>query len=416
MKILSAIKILSGLVILFSLASPVFAQNRQKIQKQFDAWAKSDLWPEANNRGISAKTFNRAIIGLELQLKLPDLVIPGAKLPKKRAQSQSEFRGPAAYFSEGNLKSQARTGRVLLRKWSKTLKKIEKRYGVPGGILIAIWGRESAFGNAKIPYSAIQVLATKAFMSTRKELFREELLSALIIVQRDRLNGSELKGSWAGALGQPQFMPSSFLKYAVDFDGDGKKDIWNSVPDTLASMANYLSQNGWSPKRRWGFEVRIPGHISCAMEGPDRARKTGEWEKDGIRRITGKPFPASRTLNKTMMLVPAGRFGPHFIVTDNFYVIKKYNNSDLYALFVGNLADRISLGAGPFKTSWQKQPKMLRSQIARMQRKLEKQGYDVGGADGLPGFRTRRSIGEWQIGEGRKSTCFPDLKLIRELK
>jgi len=404
------------LALSFFLVPSVSAQNRSKLQAQFDTWTKNDLWSEAKARGISAKTFDQALNGLELHLKLPDLVMPGAKPKKKRTQSQAEFRSPAAYFSENNLKSQAKTGRTLFRKWSKTLKQIEKRYGVPGRFLIAIWGRESAFGRAKIPYSAIQVLATKAFMSTRKDLFREELLSALIIIQRDHLNKNTLKGSWAGALGQPQFMPSSFLKYAVDFDGDGKKDIWNSVPDTLASMANYLSQNGWSSRNDWGFEVRIPAALSCAMEGPDRARKIGEWENDGIRRTTGKPFPDARALNKTMMLVPAGRQGPHFIVTENFYVIKKYNNSDLYALFVGNLADRIEFGAARFNTNWQEQPKMLRSQIARMQRKLQKLGYDVGGADGLPGFRTRRSIGEWQIGEGRKSTCFPDLELIGELK
>ena len=385
----------------------VHAQDRVKVQRMFDKWINSSLWPQAKQDGISKPVFKRAFANISLQWKLPDLVPPGSKPPRKRAQSQAEFRGPSAYFSEKNLQSQARTGRQLYNKWRKTLKKIERRYGVPGHFLIAIWGRESAFGRAKIPHSAIRVLATKAFMSTRKELFRKELLSALLILQKGGVKAGNLKGSWAGALGQPQFMPSSFIKYAVDFDGDGKKDIWNSVPDTLASMANYLSKKGWRSGRDWGFEVRIPGKLSCAQEGADRARLVSKWKGLGVKRISGKPFPATEFSKPAMMMVPAGRNGPHFIVTENFYAIKHYNNSDLYALYIGNLADRIAYNGGAFKTGWQPQPRMLRSQIAKMQRALEKLGYDVGGADGLPGYKTRRSIGDWQIKAGSVSTCFP---------
>ncbi len=409
---------LIALSLLIFLVQLTESQARQdiKLQQQFEKWLKSDLWPEAKANGISAQNFNASFRGVKLQLKLPDLVVPGKKPPKKRAQSQAEFRGPAPYFNENNLQSQARTGRKLYVKWKNTLKKIEKKYGVPGRFLIAIWGRESAFGGAKIPYSAIRVLATKAFMSTRKQLFRSEVLAALQIIQRGNASNSQLKGSWAGALGQPQFMPTSYLKYAVDFDRDGKIDIWNSVPDTLASMANYLAKNGWEKGRDWGYEVRIPHNVSCAQEGPDRAKKISTWRKYGIKRVGGKPFPPKERKLQAMMMVPAGRVGPHFIVTGNFYSIKKYNNSDLYALFVGNLADRIAYGAGQFKTSWSPQPKMLRSQIAKMQRGLEKRGYDVGGADGLPGFKTRRSVGEWQIKAGRKSTCFPNPDLIKAIR
>lgn len=409
--------LLSLLLLMIAMAwSPAGAVNKASIQKQFEKWVKVDLWPEAKSQGISRPVFNKALKGVNLQWKLPDLVTPGTRPPKKRAQSQAEFRGPSAYFSEKSMRAQAKAGRALHKKWAKTIGQIEKTYGVPGRFLIAIWGRESAFGRAKIPHSAIRVLATKAFMSTRKQLFRVELLSALMIVQQGHTSAGKLKGSWAGALGQPQFMPSSFLKYAIDFDRDGRKDIWNSVPDTLASMANYLSKKGWNKNRDWGYEVRIPNALSCASEGSDRAQKITRWQAKGIKRVSGKAFPKAERSKAAMMLVPAGRKGPHFLVTSNFYVIKEYNNSDLYALFVGNLADRIAYGAGAFKTAWSKQPKMLRSQIAQMQRRLEKLGYDVGGADGLPGFRTRRSIGEWQISSGVKSTCFPDPALIKKLK
>ncbi len=403
-------------IAVFALTNSGSAQSHAKVQKQFEAWVKSNLWQDAKAQGISKSVFNKTFKGVQLNWKLPDLVIPGRSAPKKRKQSQAEFRGPAKYFSENNLVSQAKIGRALYKKWGKTLKAIEKKYGVPGRFLIAIWGRESGFGSAKIPYSAIQVLATKAFMSTRKPLFRKELLAALEIIQNHKVKSGSLKGSWAGALGQPQFMPSSYLEYAVDFDGNGKADIWKSTPDTLASIANYLSQKGWQRGRDWGFEVNIPKQVSCAQEGPDRAKLVSKWRAKGIKRVSGKSFPTAEIAKKAMMMVPAGRAGPHFIVTSNFYVIKEYNNSDLYALFVGNLADRIAYGAGAFKTRWQKQPKMLRSQIAKMQRVLEKKGYDVGGADGLPGFRTRRSIGEWQIKAGRLSTCFPDLKLIKAIR
>lgn len=392
------------------------AQNKAKVERLFNSWLQSELWPKAKSQGVSKRVFDAAFSKVSLQWKLPDLEIPGAPKKKKKAQSQSEFRAPSAYFIEGNLVSQAKSGRALAAKWAGTLKRIEKKYGVPGRFLIAIWGRESAFGKAKIPYSAIDVLATKAFMSTRKALFTDELLAALQIMQRGNANKKQLKGSWAGAMGQPQFMPSSYNKYAVDFDGDGKRDIWNSVPDTLASMANYLAKNGWKRGQDWGFEVSIPNTMSCALEGPDRARPISVWHGAGINRVSGKAFSDRVMKHPGMMLVPSGRSGPHFLVTENFYAIKKYNNSDLYALFVGNLADRIAFGGKAFVRSWPKQPRMYRSDIAQMQRRLEKKGYDVGGADGLPGFKTRRSIGEWQIRKGQQSTCFPTPNLIKSIR
>jgi membrane-bound lytic murein transglycosylase B len=225
-----------------------------------------------------------------------------------------------------------------------------------------------------------------------------------------------MKSSWAGALGQPQFMPTSFLKHAVDFDGDGHPDIWNSTPDTLASIANYLVNYGWQKGRDWGFEVAVPQSVSCSLEGPDRGKPISQWAAMGIARINGKAFPGHEAKAEGFLLMPAGRNGPAFIVTPNFYVLKEYNMSDLYALFIGHGADRIAYGDRTFSGSWGAVGGLYRSDIAALQRSLEGKGYDVGSADGLPGFKTRRSIGDWQAKSGLKPTCFPDAELVKALK
>jgi lytic murein transglycosylase len=406
-----------ALSLLLGVALPAAAApSRSDVEAQFRRWLVTDLWREAQNAGVSKPAFDEATAGLTLNWDLPDLVPPGATPPKDQSQSQAEFSSPASYFSEKRLQGLATTGRSLVSQHAGTLRKIEATYGVPGSVLVAIWGRESGFGKAKLPYPALEVLATKAFMSTRKDLFQRELISALHMIEGGDVTAQQMRGSWAGALGQPQFMPTSFLKYAVDFDGDGKRDIWNSVPDTLASIANYLVKNGWQGGRDWGFEIAIPEGVTCAQEGPDRAQPVAAWASAGLARISGKAFPSSEMKQPAMMLVPAGTFGPEFLVTPNFYVIKEYNNSDLYALFIGNLADRIAGGSGAFRASWGDVGKMLRSDVLAMQKALVAQGYDVGKVDGLPGYKTRRSLGEWQTRNGLKPTCYPSESLKAKLR
>lgn len=392
------------------------AVDKSSVERQFQSWLQDDLWPAARDAGIQRATFDKAVAGIKLEWSLPDLVPPGTAPPEARKQSQAEFSSPGAYFSESRLQGLAATGRRLATQHATTIRKVETVYGVPGGIILAIWGRESGYGGAKLPHAAVEVLATKAFMSTRKDMFRQELISALHIIDGGDVAPSAMMGSWAGALGQPQFMPTSYLKYAVDFDGDGHRDIWRSVPDTLASIANYLSKRGWQRGRDWGFEVTLPDGVSCAQEGPDRARPISAWAATGIKRIAGKAFPAHEIGAPGMMLVPAGMHGPKFIVTPNFYVLKEYNNSDLYALFIGNLADRISFGSGAFSAPWGDVGKMLRSDVLTMQQSLVAKGYDVGAVDGLPGYKTRRSLGDWQGKSGMKPTCFPDSTLKSRLQ
>jgi len=291
---------------------------------------------------------------------------------------------------------------------AQALAAAEQRTGVPGRIVLGIWGRESVYGRADIPHNVFEVLGTKGFMSTRALYFTDELVAALQIAQRGDAPGGVLKSSWAGALGQPQFMPSNFLKYAADGTGDGRADIWGSQTDTIASIANYLARHGWVAGRDWGFEVSVPASVSCTLEGPDQARRISQWEAMGIARVSGRPFPAHESRSSGSLLMPAGRNGPAFIVTPNFYVLKDYNFSDLYALFVGHVGDRIQYGSVDFTARWGQVGGLLRSDVAMMQRALEGMGHDVGGVDGLAGFRTRRSIGRWQEAGGRAATCFPE--------
>ncbi|TJW16530.1 MAG: lytic murein transglycosylase [Mesorhizobium sp.] len=409
---LAAISFLAALIALI-IATPASATT---IDDQFRAWLGNDLWPEAKAEGISKNTFDAAFHGVKPNLKLPDLVAPGQQATTPQKQHQAEFGSPGAYFAEKTVRAVAAGGRTREAANARTLAAVEKRYGVPGEVLLAIWGRETGFGAAKIPYGAFEVLGTKAFMSTKKEFFRTEVLAALDIVERRLAPVGAMKSSWAGALGQPQFMPTSFLKHAVDFDGDGRVDIWNSTPDILASIANYLVHYGWVRGRGWGFEVSVPESVSCSLEGPDQGRTISEWAAMGIKRVAARPFPVSELKAEGFLLMPAGRSGPAFIVTPNFYVLKQYNTSDLYALFIGHGADRIAHGDSNFSGSWGAVGGLYRSDIAALQRTLEAKGYDVGSADGLPGFKTRRSIGKWQASTGRVATCFPDADLVSALK
>lgn len=390
------------------LAVPAQAQNRAKVERQFQTWLEQTVWPRASARGVSRRIFAAAFSGVTLNWELPDLVPPGTRPKTPKTQRQAEFGAPGKYFSRGAVDGATRVGRQMAKRHAATLKRVEAQTGVPGRIILGIWGRESGYGRVPIRHDAFQVLGTKGFMSTRADYFTDELIAALQIAQAGHVPPRGMKSSWAGALGQPQFMPSNFLAFAADGDGDGHADIWGSEADTIASIGRYLQRHGWVKGRDWGFEVTVPQSVSCTLEGPDQGRPIAKWAAMGVKRISGKAFPAHERRGEGYLLMPAGRHGPAFIVTPNFYVLKDYNMSDLYALFVGHVGDRIQYGMGDFAARWGKVGGLYRSDIAAMQRALEKRGHDVGGADGLPGFKTRRSIGRWQEAAGRRATCFPE--------
>ena len=399
------------LLIALMIPSLAAAQTRAAVEGQFRGWLEQVVWPQAARNGVSRGTFDAAFAGVTLNWDLPDLVPPGMAPPARQVQRQSEFGAPGKYFSRGAVDGATGVGREMARRHAGTLAAVERATGVPGHIVLAIWGRESGYGRADIPHNVFQVLGTKGFMSTRAPYFTTELIAALKIAQMGMAPGA-MKSSWAGALGQPQFMPTNYLAYAADGDGDGRADIWRSEADTIASIGTYLARHGWQRGRDWGFEVSVPASVSCALEGPDQGRRIADWAAMGIARVSGKPFPPQEMGGEGFLMMPAGRNGPAFIVTPNFYVLKDYNTSDLYALFVGHVGDRIAYGAGDFTGRWGDVGGLLRSDVAAVQRALMARGLDTGGADGLAGFRTRRSIGQWQAAAGRPATCFPDRALV----
>lgn len=404
-----------GLAVFLALSvfSPVAAHSavdRPRVEADFRTWIERDLKPAATKAGVAAATFSNAMSGVTLDWTLPDLAPPGA--PKLEGpQRQAEFSDPAKYVAEPNFAALTAEGQAELKKHKATFDAVEKRFGVPREIVAAIWGRESRFGKAKIPYVAIRALATEAFIGARKERFFSELVAALKVLEGDHVALADMKSSWAGAMGQPQFLPSKYLENAVDMDGDGKRDIWNSVPDVLGSIANYLKRHGWVAGRPWGLEIDLPASVACTVEGPDQAKAAGDWPKLGVSPKGGAALPKAGEFN---LMAPAGRTGPQFLVSKNFYVIKEYNESDLYALFVGHLADRMK-GGGPILGKWSTPKGMTRAEVAAMQERLEKQGHDVGSADGLVGFRTRVAVGRWEEGKGRAPTCFPDAGDVKDI-
>jgi len=302
---------------------------RESVERSFQVWLTQHVWPEAGKHGVSRAAFDTAMRGVTLDWSLPDLILPGAPEKVPEAQSQAEFSSPGAYFDETRLERLVVDGRRQLVKWAATLQAIERRYGVPRAIVVALWGRESGFGSAPLTRDAVRTLATEAYLGFRKDVFEPELIAALQILARGYVDRSQLKSSWAGALGQPQLLPSQFLEYAVDFEGNGQRDIWHSVPDSLASIANDLAQQGWKAGREWGFEVEVPEAVSCAAEGPEKGKAVAEWARLGIRRVDGKPFPPAEANEIAYLVMPAGRLGPAYLVSPNFYVLKSYNNSDL---------------------------------------------------------------------------------------
>jgi lytic murein transglycosylase len=402
---LAALSILAGLAAALCAAPGVIAQpDNTALDRAFHEWVAAEIWPEASRAGVSRQTFDAAFAGVVLDLTLPDIQLPGAG----PAIDQAEFRSPGAYFDEAGLASLTRIGREESQRWSTALSVIERRYGVPAEILLAIWARESAFGRAAIPHYAIRALATQAYLGRRPEKFRAELLAALQILEAGDVSIGDMRSSWAGGMGLPQFLPTTFLGYAVDFDGDGHRNIWTSVPDALASIANFLAAHGWDDAVGWGAEATIPATVSCTLEGPHQGLPVTAWRMLGID-VDG------RARDERYLVMPAGRLGPAFLVTGNFYVLKEYNESDVYALYVGHLADRITGPAPAFSGPWLPVDGLGHDEILRMQRSLVALGHDVGGVDGLIGFRTRIAVGAAQTALGLAQTCFPDRAFIDAL-
>jgi lytic murein transglycosylase len=399
------------------------AVYKKAVEQRFGEWLES-LWPQAEAAGVSRETFDANIKGLKLNWTLPHLVLPnpaapgGPVLPPAMAQAQvpkhqPEFDAPAGYFNANAMKSLAATGRSKFQEYNSQLAAIQKQYGVPASIIVAIWGRETGFGRVDSAYDALQTMATQAFMGRRPEEFTKQFIAALKILQQGHATRASMRSSWAGAMGYTQFMPTDFENFGVDFDGDGKRDIWNSIPDALASTGNSLHSQGWDGSKTWAYEVTLPADFDCSLQGPDLAKPISEWMKLGIARVKGQEFPKEKLGDNAFLVLPAGLKGPAFLATDNFSVLKLYNNSDVYAIFVGHIADMIASNEPvAFVGAWQPVERFPRDRIQRFQQVLVNQGYDVGKVDGLSGFKTRRSIGLAEKKRGRPLTCYPSSALV----
>jgi lytic murein transglycosylase len=398
-------------IVLTLIATLLFAAPSLAADAAFQKFLQS-TWPDAQKLGVSRATFDTATRGLEPDLSLPDLAIPGK--PEKQAQ-QSEFvQTPAQYLREATFDRLAARGRELSAQYRDTLARIEKEIGVPGNVVLAIWARETDYGGYKLPLDAIRTLATQGFTGKRKDFFRNEFLHALKMLQ-DGVPRADMRSSWGGALGLTQFLPSEFYKYAVDFDGDGRADIWHSVPDALASAAKQLAGKGWRAGEPWAIEVRAPATADCSTGVPEVTKPIGEWLKRGFVPAYGRKLGAAELSYEASVLQPEGSYGPSFLAPKNYFVLKDYNYSDLYVLFVGHLSERIA-GGRPFETPWSKNAQLKTTDVETMQRRLTALGLYKDKIDGKAGMLTRAALGAYQKKNGLKVDCWPTATVLEHMR
>lgn len=394
-------------LIIFLLATSVASAN-----PAFDRWLAAQ-WPAAQAMGISRAAFERETRGLEPDYSLPDLAIPGQ--PRK-PDAQAEFvQTPAAYVSDKAIANYAARGRKLAAQYSSELAAIEKRFGVPGPILLAIWARETSFGGAKLNYDALRVVATQAYVGRRKDEFLPEFLAALKILDDGHVTRAQMKSSWAGAMGLTQFMPTGYLSYGVDLDGDGTANIWTSVPEALAATASLLKEKGWQGGRRWAYEITVPAGFDCTQAEPDASLPIGEWLKRGVKVADGRRIPPAAMKDPASIIMPAGPFGPAFLTPANYFVLKSYNFADLYVLYVGHLADRIE-DDRPFAQGWRDIALVKTRDLEFMQKVLTRDGFYADKIDGKAGMKTRAALGAYQKANGLSLDCWPDAQVLEHMK
>jgi membrane-bound lytic murein transglycosylase B len=349
----------------------------------FSSWLDG-VRQEARAKGISESTLHEALDDLQ---PIPRVIELDRRQPEF---TQTFWRYLDARVTEGRIER----GRMLLELHAELLDSIEKQYGVQPRFLVAFWGLETNFGDYLGSFPVVGSLATLAHDPRRSEFFRSELLAALSIIDDGNISAAEMIGSWAGAMGQPQFMPSTFVRFAVDADADGRRDIWHSLPDVFASAANFLAKSGWRGDETWGREVRLPAGFDLELTGLEVEKTLAAWQILGVRKANGDDLP--RVDMKGSLILPAGHAGPAFLVYSNYRTILQWNRSDLYAIAVGHLADRIA-GKGPLvATRPDSEQRLSRNQVEKMQELLSARGFDPGSIDGVIGSQTRQAIKEFQ--------------------
>ncbi|EEW26854.1 lytic murein transglycosylase [Rhodobacter ferrooxidans] len=369
----------------------------------FDAWVAA-FRPRAAAKGIPAGTLDAAFRSAGF---LPGVI--------ERDRNQTEFtRTTEDYLAIAASDERLSTGRAALGQYGGVLAEIEQRFGVESNVVAAIWGLESFFGTRRGSVPVVSALATLAYEGRRAAFFESQLIAALKILANGDVTPAGMTGSWAGAMGHTQFIPTSYLAYAVDFRGDGRRDIWSDDPtDALASAAAYLSRSGWTRGQPWGVEVRLPAGFNTGLAGRGKGRSPADWAAMGVRSVQGGQVPNH---GAGSILLPAGASGPAFMVFQNFNVILRYNNAENYALGVGHLSDRLRGGPaiqGAFPPDAQG---MTIDDRQEMQRLLTAAGFDTEGSDGVIGTKTRAAISAYQARVGMAVTGEPSLALLARLR
>ena len=361
------------------------------------------LWPDARKAGVSRTTFDTAFKSLT-----PDPSV------LKIIGRQAEFVKPIWHYIDSAVSpTRIERGNARANELQPLLARIEAKYGVDRYIVLAVWGMETNYGGFSGKMNVIRSLATLGAAGHRGGFFREQLIVALQILEQRHIEPQNMLGSWAGAMGQTQFMPTSFMQHAIDFDGDGHKNIWTNIPDALASTANYLAANGWIRDWTWGYEVRLPRGFSLRNVELSEYRGFEQWSKAGIARADGQTMPRT---GEAALVLPAGRNGPAFLVTRNFQVIKSYNTSSAYAFGVALLSDRLA-GSSGLQAKWPVDAPVLDpKQSLEMQKHLVRLGFPVGELDGKIGEKAQSAIRQFQRRAGLEPDGFASVPLLEKMR
>ncbi|WP_111656182.1 lytic murein transglycosylase [Isoalcanivorax indicus] len=362
----------------------------------------SDLGHQARQAGVSAPVVARSLDTISLNERVIEL-----------DRAQPEFTASfAGYFNTRMSEQRIQRGREMYREHRTLLERVAREYGVPAQYLVAFWGMETNYGSFFGRMSILDSLATLACEGRRGAYFSTEFVNALRIIDEGAITAERMQGSWAGAMGHVQFMPSVFLQHAVDYDGDGRRDLWGSIPDAMASAANFLSAIGWQTGERWGREVRLPSSFPFEHAGLNQRKTLTEWRQLGVRMADGSALPNADM--QASLLLPSGHRGPAFLVYDNFRVIMRWNRSEFYALSVGHLADRIA-GGGALYRAPVEAPRLHRDQVKQLQTLLNDKGHDAGEVDGILGPGTRTAISRYQQAQGMVADGFPDRAVLTRI-
>lgn len=386
-----------GPVLCLLLAAPAAALERG----DFDSCV-ADLGERARQAGVDGDLVGRVLPALAPVQRV-------LELDRRQPEFVQTF---GAYLAARVTEARVARGRALLERHGPFLEELLRRYGVPARYLVAFWGLETNYGSYLGDVPTLDALATLACDRRRGAFFAAEFVDALQLVEREALPLEQLRGSWAGAVGHTQFMPSSYLRYAVDGNGDGRVDLWRSERDALASGANFLRRLGWEPGLRWGRAVRLPRTFPYELAGLGGRRSLRVWAALGVRRADGAPLAALEL--PASLLLPAGHRGPAFLVYDNFRTVMRWNQSQSYALSVGLLADRLA-GAPPLRVAETPAQRLRKADVAAAQRALNGRGHEAGTADGLIGPRTRAALQAFQLQRGLPADGYPDAATLEAL-